>query len=84
MFSNQSVLLGILWWQIACVMQVMFWCIFSESHLTPLSGTMADDVLRLFLISAAIVDAVNLVTCPKDSSTSQLLSVSLCHKLCFA
>jgi hypothetical protein len=46
--------------------------------LTELLGTMADTLLRLFLISAAIVDADNVVLSPQ-TSTPQLLPVSFLH-----
>ena len=68
-------LLGILWWQTTCVMQVHIKRFILDILLTALLGTMADTLLRLFLISAAIVDADTVAT-SHPTQMPQLLPVS--------
>jgi hypothetical protein len=75
MYSKQSMWLGTPLWQITFVMKVPLKLFFTELQLTERSGTMADTLLRLFLISAAIVDADNAVLGPQTSSPP-LLPVS--------
>ena len=68
-------LLGILWLRTTCVMQVHTTRFILDIILTALLGTMADTLLRLFLISAAIVDA-DAVATSHQTQVPQLLPVS--------